>query len=167
MSSSSSWPRVSEISDIDTGARTELCEIMERHGSDKSTFHNYTTVYSRIFEHLRDREGVRVFEVGLGTSNMGKDGTPGASLRGWREYFRHADVFGADIDTRILFDEDHIKTYFCDQLDADTVRDMWTSNPELAKDGFDVIIDDGLNMFQANKTFFENSVHKLRPGGIL
>lgn len=164
--------RISEIADIDTSARTDLCDIMERWGSDKSTFHNYTRVYSRIFDHLRDRKDVRLFEVGLGTnfedvpSNMGKDGKPGASLRGWREFFPHARIFGADIDIRILFDEDRIQTYYCDQLDAKTIQDMWTKNPELAEDGFDVIIDDGLHMFDANRTFFLNSVHKLRPGGI-
>ena len=37
---------------------------------------------------------------------------------------------------------------------------MWKS-----LDGFDIIIDDGLHEFHANKCFFENSIEKLNPGG--
>ena len=56
---------------------------------------------------------LNIFEVGLGTnnvdvpSNMGKDGKPGASLRAWRDYFPNADI-----DTRILFKEDKIQTFY-------------------------------------------------------
>jgi hypothetical protein len=39
---------------------------------------------------------------------------------------------------------------------------MWASIP----DDLDIIIDDGLHEFYANKVFYENSIHKLRDGGI-
>lgn len=165
------FPRVSEMT-FDTTTPTDLCEMMKRWGSDKSTRHNYAMVYSRLFEHLRSREDVRVFELGLGTNNtdvpfhMGKDGKPGASLRGWKEFFPKAQIFGADVDARILFTEDRIRTYYCDQTKPAIVRDMWSKHSDLAEDGFDVIVEDGLHTFEANRTFFENSVHVLRPGGI-
>ncbi len=142
---------------------------MEKFGSDKSGHHhNYTDVYSDLFEKRR-MEPLRVFEVGLGTnnidvpSNMGKDGKPGASLRGWAEYFPNAQIFGADVDSRILFEEPRVKTYFVDQTKPDTIKSLW-SNPEL-EEGFDIIIDDGLHEHFANKTFFDNSFHKLKSGG--
>ena len=31
---------------------------------------------------------------------------------------------------------------------------------------FDIIIEDGLHTFEANKCFFENSIHKVKRGGI-
>jgi hypothetical protein len=94
---------------------------------------------------------------------MGADGKPGASLRGWREYFPNAAVFGADIDRDILFEEERIKTFFCDQTKPDVIAALW-DNPEL-KDGFDVMIDDGLHAFAANLCFLENSLHKLNLDG--
>jgi len=58
-----------------------------------------------------------VFELGLGTNNigapssMGAGGCSGASLRGWREYFPNAHIFGAESDRDILFDEERIWTF--------------------------------------------------------
>jgi hypothetical protein len=112
-----------------------------------------------------------VFELGLGTnnlnfpSNMGVDGKPGASLRGWKQFFPNAKIFGADIDGGILFEEERIKTYQCDQNSTDSVTKLWTT-PELAVEGFDIIIEDGLHIFESNVHFFENSCHKLKKGGI-
>lgn len=148
--------------------KTPLCEIMKVNGSDKSTCHNYTEVYYELFKDIKN-ESINLFEVGIGTnniqlaSNMGKDGKPGASLRGWREFFTQAKIYGGDIDKDILFEEDRIKTFFCDQLSPDIIKSMW-SLPEL-KEEFDIIIDDGLHEYDANITFFENSIHKLKSGG--
>ena len=151
-----------------------LCEIMGRHGSDKGSinieysWHNYTTFYYSIFKDLREKP-LRVFELGLGTnninipSNMGPDGIPGASLYGWSEFFINSHIFGADIDTDILFNTDKIKTFYCDQTNPEIIRKMW-NEPDL-QDNFDIIVDDGLHKFNANVCFFENSIHKLKPNG--
>lgn len=152
----------------------DLCFIMNYFGSDKGhpenkCNHCYTRIYDEIFKSVRNKP-VRLFELGLGTnntdvpSNMGKDGSPGASLRGWRQYFPQGSIFGADIDKRILFQEERIKTYFCDQNNPDIIRNMWET-PEL-KENFDIIIEDGLHIFDSNVTFFSNSWHKLKVGGI-
>jgi hypothetical protein len=153
---------------------TELCKIMGECGSDKGNYHiktswhNYTLLYSKILSNIR-YDNLRIFELGLGTnninikSNMGKDGKPGASLYGWSIYCPNSQIFGADIDKNILFQTDRIKTYYCDQLDAQIIKEMW-SNPEL-NEPFDIIIEDGLHEFEANVTFFENSIHKLKQGG--
>jgi hypothetical protein len=39
-------------------------------------------------------------------------------------------------------------------------------NPELKDVEFDILLDDGLHEYNANKNFFENSIHKLKKGGI-
>lgn len=146
-----------------------LCRVMSRHGSDKAIgWHNYTIVYSELFKEIRHHP-LRVFELGLGTNNpglvstMGSHGKPGASLRGWREYFPNALVYGADIDRTVLFEEDRIRTFYCDQLDQSAIRDLW-SQPEL-HGGLNVIIEDGLHTFDANVSFLDGSLNKLAPGG--
>jgi len=150
-------------------APTKFCRVMTKHGSDKGRAHNYTTVYSALFRERHDQP-LRIFELGLGTnspnlpSSMGVFGVPGASLRGWRELFPNASVFGADIDRRILFQEDRIKTFYCDQLDRSSIRELW-SHPDLQA-GVDIIIEDGLHTFEANVSFLEESLDHLRPGGI-
>lgn len=149
--------------------KTDLCDLMETHGSDKSTAHNYTTIYSDIFKDIRF-DNLNIFEVGLGTldpnigANMSgyKNTRPGSSLRAWRDYFPNANVYGADIDEKILFTEDRIKTFWVDQLNADAIKYMWSNIPEQ----FDIIIDDGLHTSDANRTFLLNSHHKLKDGGV-
>jgi SAM-dependent methyltransferase len=142
---------------------------MTKQGSDKGRAHRYTSVYSALFRERYD-EALRVFELGLGTnnpdapSNMGVFGAPGASLRGWRQLFPQALVYGADIDRRILFQEDRIKTFYCDQLSPSSIRELW-EHPEL-RDGADIIIEDGLHTLEANLAFLQASLHHLRPGGI-
>jgi hypothetical protein len=151
--------------------KTELCEIMNRCGSDKGFgWHNYTEYYHEIFKSLKDKE-LNIFELGLGTNNpnlpssMGVDGKPGASLRGWKEYFPNSEVYGADIDKDILFQEDRIKTFYCDQTNKEIIHGMWNL-PELNAIQFDIIIDDGLHECNANIMFLENSIHKLKNDGI-
>lgn len=152
---------------------TPLCEIMGRNKSDKGSIsnncrHNYTKFYFSIFNNIKEKP-LRIFELGLGTnnidvpSNMGVDGRPGASLYGWSEFFINSDIFGADIDTRILFNTNKIKTFFCDQTNPNIINNMW-NDPKLI-DNFDIIIEDGLHKFNANVCFFENSIHKLNKGG--
>lgn len=149
---------------------TDLCRIMRRHGSDKGiTWHNYTPVYDLMFSHLRDRDDVQVFELGIGTNNpdlpssMGINGTPGASLRGWKEWMPKARIVGADIDRNILFREESIETYYVDQRSANTIHDLWSAIPGDAT--FDIIIDDGLHTFEANDNFLRHSHDRVRPGG--
>jgi SAM-dependent methyltransferase len=157
------------LQSVNVRAPTKVCRVMTKYGSDKGRAHNYTTVYAALFKERYDQP-LRIFELGLGTnnvslpSNMGEFGVPGASLRGWRELFPHAVMFGADVDRGILFQEDRIKTFYCDQLDRTSVRELW-SRPDL-QDGVDIIIEDGLHTFEANVSFLEESLDHLRPGGI-
>lgn len=159
---------------FDEKQNTPLCEIMGRNKSDKGhinitqSWHNYTTFYYSIFKNIK-YEQLRIFELGLGTnntsidSNMGQAGRPGASLYGWAEFFSNAQIFGADIDTDILFNTEKINTFYCDQTKPDIIKKLW-EEPKL-QDNFDIIIEDGLHKFDANVTFFENSIHKLKPNG--
>jgi len=115
--------------------------LCEEYGTDKGSVshkkqswpqHNYADIYSLLFGHLR-QDVLKVFEMGIGTkdfsipSNMGDYGPSGASLRVWQEYFPNALIFGADIDKSSLFQEERIKTFYVDQLDLKSVRNLWQS----------------------------------------
>lgn len=150
---------------------TTLCAIMSSFGSDKGDGrHNFTTLYSKLFSPWKNKN-ITLFELGVGTNftdtlfNMGPEGKPGASHYGWSLFFPHAQIYGADIDKRILFNEQNIKTYYCDQCDAKSIQDLF-SNDDLKDISFDIIVEDGLHEFNANLNFLLNSIHKLTKGGI-
>jgi hypothetical protein len=163
----------------DKNINNDLTNLCVKYGSDKGSFndyeitpfgwkyHKYTDVYNMLFNHSREYFK-NVFEVGLGTnnpnikSNMTVNGKPGASLRMWRDYFKNAQIFGADIDRNILFEEDRVKTFYVDQLDPKSIEQMWSQIDV----EFDVILDDGLHTAEANLCFFKNSFHKLKDNGI-
>jgi hypothetical protein len=148
--------------------RSHLCELLDSNGSDKGgKSHNYSIFYNHIFNRIKNNR-LNVFELGLGTNNpnilssMRGSGNPGGSLRAWRSYFTDSNIFGGDIDKEILFSENRIKTFFCDQTSPESIGDMWSCIPA----SIDIIIDDGLHELSANFIFLENSIHKLVDGGI-
>ncbi len=161
------------LSQKEYSSPTTLCAIMTSFGSDKGDErHNYTTLYSKLFTPWKNAT-LNLFELGIGTnftdipSNMGVEGNPGASLYGWSLFFPKAKIYGADIDTRVLFDDPkkNIKTYYCDQRDPSSIQKLF-SHVDLMHTSFDIIIEDGLHEFDANLNFLVNSIQKLKEGGI-
>lgn len=144
-----------------------LKSLLDQYGSDKANPNNYHLIYGAI---LRNASVVsRVLEIGLGSnnadivSNLGQYGRPGASLRAFRAFLPNANVYGADVDRRILFEEDRIKTFFVDQTDL-------ASFDALAQNvgaDFDLIVDDGLHSPNANIAVLSFALPRLRPGGWL
>jgi hypothetical protein len=154
---------------------TELCQIMAKYGSDKGAYqgigrHNYTVYYHKLFSEIRDSVD-SVFEFGIGSTRsdvphtMGASGRPGASLRGWREYFPNANIYSADIDREILQPEYRILKFFCDQTSEQSIEALWNM-PELVNKTFDFIIEDGLHVFEAQYLFMKKSLNKVRSGGV-
>lgn len=148
-----------------------LTNLMNFYGSDKggrNNHHNFSQYYSKIF--YSQRNNIKNFlEIGLGSnntslpSNMGEDGKPLASLRAWRDYFKNANIYGADIDKNILKDEDRIKTYYVDQTDPDSIKTLFYN---MGVEKFDIILEDGLHQYDANICFFENAIKYLDENGI-
>ena len=148
----------------------ELKKLMDYYGSDKggkNDEHNFAQYYSEIF--CSKKEMIKNFlEIGLGTnnlevpSNMGTEGVPLASLRAWRDYFKNANIYGADIDKNILKDEDRIKTFYVDQTNPKSIKDLFN---KIENKKFDIILEDGLHEFNANICFFENAISSLSDDG--
>ena len=105
---------------------TKLCE---KYMSDKGSIshnkkftwyggpHSYSNYYFSIFNHFKDDVKL-VFECGIGSQS-------GASLRVWKEYFKNAQIYGADINKDVLFEDDRIKTFYVDQLNTSSIEVMW------------------------------------------
>ena len=155
---------------VNSSSNSKLTELMNFYGSDKgnkTNHHNYSEFYSELF--FNNRKEIKNFlEIGLGTnntdipSNMGSAGTPLASLKAWRDYFENANIYGADIDKNILKDENRIKTFYVDQLNPESIKNLFD---KIGNKKFDIILEDGLHEFNANICFFENSIKYLSSKG--
>ena len=142
-----------------------LKRVFDSYGCDKSRNHDYHFVYGAVLKNLGKIDSM--LEIGLGTtntdvvSNMGKIWVPGNSLRAFREYLPGTLIYGADVDKRILFEEERIKTYFVDQTDAATIAALGEKMPGK----LDLIIDDGLHAPNANVAVLAFAFKKLKAGG--
>jgi len=153
-------------SEASQAAAQALKELFDKYGSDKASGHNYHHLYGAILNN--PLQVTAVFEIGLGTnnedvvSNMGRAGRPGASLRAFRDHLPNARIYGADVDRRVLFEEERIRTFFIDQTDLRTIEALSTQIDEQ----FDLIIDDGLHAPNANLAAMMFGIPKLKPGGV-
>lgn len=158
---------ISEFADgaSESGSTAALKQLLDHYGSDKARDHDYHRLYANLFE---DRQAVRsVVEIGLGTnhddviSTMGPLGRPGASIRAFRDYFPNSLVFGADIDERILFVEERIRTAQVDQTDPSSLDRLG----QLVGTDIDLVIDDGLHTPNANIAALGFGLSRIRVGG--
>lgn len=167
---SSKQPRpIVTIDEFAAGTSPQAAEtlkaIFDHYGSDKGGAHQYHKAYSAILS--KPDAVTKVLEIGLGTnntdvlSNMGPKGHPGASLRAFRDYCVNAQVFGADFDKRVLFEEDRIKTYYVDQTKFATLQELG----DKIGSGFDLMIDDGLHAPNANMYSLTLFLGLLKPNG--
>ena len=146
----------------------KLCKIMDKANSDKCHRHNYTNIYEMLFEKYLGKS-IDLLEIGLGTnntdveSNMGSSGTPGASHRGWREYFPMAQIYGGDVDGRVLFEEIRITTFYVDILNNATIDAMFR---HFGVESYDIIIDDSYHTVEAQVNFVLRAIPKLKQSGI-
>lgn len=160
---------VKQFADSNEKLRSALAlkKILDKHGSDKGTLHNYHLFYGSIVHAPESTQSI--LEIGLGSNNakvacnMGADGRPGASLRAWRDFFPNARIYGADIDASILFQEERISTFRVDQTNASSFEQLIDA---IAVD-FDLIIDDGLHAPDANIHSIRFLLPLLKKGGWL
>jgi hypothetical protein len=150
---------------------TPLCKLFTRVGCDKGPiYHYYSRLYQALFEPIQN-DSFSMFEMGIGTvdqsfpCHLGETSSSGTSLRAWTEFFPHAKVYAADIDSKTMVHTDRIQTFVCDQTSPQAIQAMWNI-PELKDKTFRLMIDDGLHELPACKIFFENSIHKLEKGGV-
>lgn len=146
----------------------QLADSLTLHKSNKDTL-GCTKVYQIIFAYIHQQfhsRAPRVVEIGIGSnnpnvaSNMGVFGTPGASLRAFRDFFPSAKIVGGDIDRSILFSEPGITTHWVDQLDISSLRCFFTEAGP-----FDLLMEDGLHELDANLNTLCVALEFAEPGG--
>ena len=125
-----------------------LTLLANLHGTDKGDStgprHNYTPTYHQMLHH--SREMVRgVLEVGVQS---------GASLKMWRDYFPHAEVYGVEIEERDYELGERIHVILGD---VKTV-----ALPDLK---FDLIVDDGSHQDADILSAFSRLWPRLNDGG--
>src|SRR5262245_27895827 len=153
------------ISPTENDAERLSC-LFNQYGSDKAS-HDYHVLYSEIFTRAGSIE--RLLEIGMGTNNvnvpshMGSSGKPGASLRAFRDALPDATIFGADIDSGIMFNEERIFTFVVDQTQPAALAALG----EKIVGDLDILIDDGLHAPHANLAVLAFALQKLRRGGWL
>mgnify|MGYP001108611897 CR=1 FL=1 len=145
----------------------KLGELFNKYGSDKASKHDYYIIYSYILTKLGLNSELNILEIGLGTnntkilSNMGKNAKPGASLRAFEDFLPKSNIYGADIDKNILFNENRIKTTYINQLDEKTFENV----NNFGNIEYDIIIDDGLHSITANLNTLFFALNKVKKNG--
>lgn len=160
------------ICDINLYDNTDekLKYLFTKYGSDKGEG-LYWTVYTNYMKNLKE-QNIKLLEIGIGTNNpnlvstMGNSGKykSGGSLRAFSEYLENSEVFGADIDKNILFNENRIKTYYIDQLDISTYTNF---NNFFGNIKYDIIIDDGLHSIGANLNTILFGLNNINKNGVI
>lgn len=119
-----------------------LSEIGFKYGTDKcpQIKHHFTEFYNELFKDRREQIR-KVVEIGIG--KLAPRYTLGASLYMWREYFPNAQIFGLDNDPDMMFIDDRITTYLCDQTSIE--RLILATTAISIGQSIDLFIDDGLH----------------------
>jgi demethylmacrocin O-methyltransferase len=112
-----------------------LTELAKLYKTDKWGTHRYTPHYEASLKHLR-RSSFTLLEIGIG--GFKKEGSGGASLRMWRDFFPHATIVGLDIIDKSYVASDRIEVYTGDQSDPELLARIVAEHPDLK-----VVIDDG------------------------
>lgn len=121
---------------------TPLCKLAFKYGADKcpKIGHMYTPFY---YEFLKDRrlKIKKVLEIGVGNWRQYHyipNYYVGASLRMWRDFFPNAWIYGADIASDSIFEDERLSTYYCDETKEEDIKKL------IEKTGTDIdlVIDD-------------------------
>jgi hypothetical protein len=138
---------------------TDLCSLLLKYESDKcgltkkyNGWHNYSSLYYFLFHDLIN-SNINFFEMGIFF---------GSSVRAFRDFFKNGVIYAGDIDTSTFLINEGVNCIYCDQDDPGSIKQLFDS---LNVD-FDIIIDDGKHEFISNFNMFNNSIHRLKKGGI-
>jgi hypothetical protein len=112
-----------------------LTDLATQFGTDKWGLHRYAQHYQTHFRRFRPDE-FSLLEIGIG--GYSADGTGGASLRMWKQFFPKAQIIGLDIYDKSFVDEERILTYQGSQTDGDLLGRIAETHPNLK-----IIVDDG------------------------
>ncbi len=140
------------------GIMNILDKLAQKYDTDKGRYKtktglcakDYTRYYHEAFCHRR-LDVLKVLEIGI---------SHGASLRMWKEYFPHSQIYGMDIKPQYQFSEDRIWTFTGDQGSSWQLQAMM----EVIK-YCDIIIDDGGHTSKLHLVSLDTLWPWVAPGG--
>ncbi len=148
----------------------QLTDLFNKYGSDKDR-NGYSHLYSILFDSIKNNN-MNILEIGVGTmvpnvcssmkGYMSDSYTPGASHRAWNDYFPNSRIYGVDIQPDTVFQENNIKTFLCSSVNKTDVDFLMTH----LNIQFDIIIDDGWHLDQAQKNTLTNFFPYLKDDGL-
>ena len=72
----------------------------------------------------------------------------GGSVNAWKSYFKRAQIYGADINPNVMFEETRLKTYTVDIENTTSIREMFRNIGQK----LDIFVDDSLHEPKAQAT---------------
>lgn len=136
----------------------DLTKLAQIFGTDKWGEHHYTPHYQTHFNRFKNKP-IKLLEIGVGgdeTPNVG-----GNSLRMWKKYFPHGQIFSLDIYDKSALSEKRITIFQGDQNNSVLLKKIYQTIGEL-----DLIIDDGSHVNEHRLTSFQTLFPLLKDGGI-
>lgn len=144
---------------------TELCRIMQEAGSDAAgPYHNYTKLYSTIFEPVRNAP-LRILEIGLEPNPDISGSTFAEGVRGWRRYFPNATIVGVDPSAEWIVPVEGVSTYAYDWNDPSGITSIF--DHEDTREPFDILIYDGPGNPADKAIYFQVFAEHVREGGVI
>jgi hypothetical protein len=148
----------------------ELADLFNKYGSDKDR-NGYSHLYFILFDHMKN-EKLNILEIGIGTMIPGVCSSmkgympdtykPRASHRAWRDYFINSHIYGMDIQPDTQFSEDRIDTFLVDSTNQFEVNNLMSK----LNIQFDIIVDDGWHLDEAQKNTLVNFFPYLKENGL-
>lgn len=134
-----------------------LLELFDKHKCDKgSSRHRYDRLYEQKFEGIRNKP-IRMLEIGV---------YKGSSTMAWLEYFNKIEIVCVDIFTRVAMEDiKALKNLQVYGYKCNSLKGPGKDFKKYAKDGFDIIIDDGLHTHEAQYKTFKNFIPYLKKEG--
>jgi SAM-dependent methyltransferase len=144
---------------------TSLSERLAYNGSDKvGAWHNYGYLYTFLLGIFVDR-GCALLEIGDALSLWGKLNASdrslarGGAIQVWKEYLG-ASTFGVEIE------RSEKREFPLSQPVLINGADRVTLEEQLARQHYDVIIDNGPHYFEATVSLLESALARLRASGV-
>lgn len=138
--------------------RNNLPKLAALYQTDKWGLHRYAEHYQKQLGHLKNSR-FNLLEIGVGGHEAPDQG--GNSLRMWKAFFPHANIFAIDIFDKSALEEERIRIFRGSQADVDFLRSV-----AAAMGAIDVVVDDGSHVNDHVITSFQTLFPLLAPDGI-
>ena len=147
----------------------ELDRIARKYGTDKSSAkslpagpsgyqarpadgHGYAALYEKHFSDIRYLH-LHLLEIGV---------LDGRSLQMWREYLKHATIFGLDIDPECKkYEDERVSVFIGSQTDSGVLDEICQASGK----PLDIVIDDGSHYVDDIISTFDYLFDRLADGG--